>query len=195
MQNSENKRQVSRVREIVFMGIMIALDVLAVRFLSVETPVMRVGLGFLANIIAGMYLGPARAGIVGLLADLVGFFMFPKGTFFPGFTISAAVNGILAGYFLEGRKSANFKWFVSYAILSTLLVDTLMNTIWLVMMLHNGDMSFFWTRLSIRIPNQVVVTALKIIMVPLLYNTVFKRLRAVGVERPGIREGSAKSIN
>lgn len=44
MQNSENKRQVSRVREIVFMGIMIALDVLAVRFLSVETPVMRVGL-------------------------------------------------------------------------------------------------------------------------------------------------------
>lgn len=177
------------------MGIMIALDVLAVRFLSVETPVMRVGLGFLANIIAGMYLGPARAGIVGLLADLVGFFMFPKGTFFPGFTISAAVNGILTGYFLEGRKSANFKWFVSYAILSTLLVDTLMNTIWLVMMLHNGDMSFFWTRLSIRIPNQVVVTALKIIMVPLLYNTVFKRLRAVGVERPGNRESSAKSIN
>lgn len=196
MQNNEKRQQpMLRVREIVFMGIMIALDVLAVRFLSFEIPTMRIGTGFLAIIIAGMYLGPLRAGLVGLIADLLGFVLFGKGIFFPGFTISALVNGVIAGYFLEGKKSAKVVNYVLYALISTLVVDTLMNTTWLVMMLHENDFSYFMARLLPRLPNQVVVTVLKIIMVPILYRTLFQRFVARGVEHPGIRERGERTVN
>lgn len=188
MESNGNYQGKLRVREIVFMGIMIALDVLAVRFLSFEIPTMRVGLGFLAIMIAAMYLGPVRAGIVGLIADLLGFVLFGKGIFMPGFTISALVNGLIAGYFLEGKKSSQVYNYILYGIVSTLVVDTLMNTTWLVMMLHNNDFSYFMARLIPRVPNQIVVTVLKIIMAPILYNTLFKRFVARDVEHKGIRE-------
>ncbi len=190
-----NKRQktTNRVREIVFMGILIALDVVAVRFLSFQTPAMRIGFGFVANLIAGMYLGPLRAGIVGVTADLLGFFLFGQGLFFPGFTISAGVQGLLAGFFLEGKKSKDLPRIIIYAILSTVLVDTLMNTTWLVLMLDNGNFAAFWPRLSLRVPNQIAVTVLKVILVPILYRAVFQRFKATGVEHAGIRE--PKAIN
>ena len=188
--NPGGSRSTQLAKEIVFMGIMIALDVIAVRFLSLTTPVMRIGTGFIAVIIAGMYLGPVRAGIVGLIADLIGFMLFPVGAFFPGFTLSATVSGVLAGYFLEGKKSGDFKNVIIYAVFSTLLVDTLMNTTWLVMMLHQGDFTKFLIRLIPRIPNQVVITVLKIVLIPLLYSRLFKRFRIAGVEHPGIREAN-----
>lgn len=193
--NGRRQKSKLRVEEIVFMGIMIAIDVLTVRFLSFEIPTMRVGLGFLSIIIAGMYLGPVRAGIVGFIADLLGFFLFGKGIFFPGFTISAAVNGIIAGYFIEGKKSSKVLNYVVYALVSTLVVDTLLNTSWLVIMLHESDFSYFMARLLPRIPNQVVVTALKILMVPLFYNTLFRRFVARGVEHPGIRDKAERTVN
>lgn len=188
MQSNGNYQGKLKVREIVFMGIMIALDVLAVRFLSFEIPTMRIGLGFLAIMISGMYLGPLRAGAVALIADLLGFVLFGKGIFFPGFTISAMVNGLIAGHFLEGKKSAKVYNYVLFALLSTLVVDTLMNTTWLVMMFHNNDFSYFMARLIPRVPNQIIVTVLKIIMAPLLYKTLFKRFVARDVEHKGIRE-------
>lgn len=181
-------RSANLARELVFMGIMVALDVIAVRFLSFNMISMRIGTGFIAAIVAGMYLGPIRAGMVGLVADLIGFTMFPVGGFFPGFTLSAIVQGLLAGYFLEGKKSGRQLNVIIYAVFSTLLVDTLMNTSWLVMMLHQSDFNKFMVALLPRIPNQIAVTVLKIVLIPILYRTLFKRFRAQGVEHPGIRE-------
>ena len=186
--NLSGGRSTNLVREIVFMGIMIAVDVVAVRFLSFNMITMRIGTGFIANIVAGMYLGPVRAGIVGLIADLIGFTLFPVGVFFPGFTLSAVVSGALSGFFLEGKKSSQKFNIIAYALISTLLVDTLMNTTWLVLMLHDGDFSKFMFRLIPRIPNQIAVIVLKIILVPILYRTLFKRFRAAGAEHSGIRE-------
>lgn len=187
-------RQANKVNELVFMGIMIALDIIAVRFLSITTPAMRIGLGFTSSIIAGMYLGPVRATIVGVVADLLGFAVFPQGLFFPGFTISQAVSGFLAGYFLEGKKSAHGTNVLLYAVLSTLLVDSILNTTWLVMMLHDSDFSFFLFRLIPRLPNQAVITVLKVILVPIFYRALFQRIKAKGVERPGIRETADQSV-
>lgn len=183
-------RSTNLVKEIVFMGIMIAVDVVAVRFLSFNMITMRIGTGFIANIIAGMYLGPVRAGLVGLIADLIGFTLFPVGAFFPGFTLSAVLNGVIAGAFLEGKKSSLRRNVILYALVSTLLVDTLLNTTWLVMMLHQNDFGKFMFRLIPRIPNQVAMIVLKIILVPVLYRTLFKRFRIRGVEHPGIREAA-----
>ena len=186
--NLSGGRSTKLVNEIVFMGIMIAVDVIAVRFLSINLITMRVGIGFIANIVAGMYLGPVRAGMVGLIADLIGFTLFPVGAFFPGFTLSAVMSDVIAGFFLEGKKSSRLFNIIMYAVVSTVLVETLMNTTWLVLMLHQGDFSKFMFRLIPRIPNQLATIVFKIILIPIFYKTLFKRFRAKGVERAGIRE-------
>ncbi len=189
MNNKRNSdRSISQVKVLAFMSILIALDVILVRFVSFEIPSMRIGAGFIAVIIAGMYLGPLRAGIVGLVADILGMLIFPKGAFFPGFTLSGSLNYVIAGWFLEGKKSAKTFNVITYAIFSTLIIDTFLNTIWLVMMLHQNDMSRFIPVLAPRVPFQIVMTILKVILIPILYRTLFSRLKATDVERPGIRE-------
>lgn len=191
---TKNPQRMSQVKILAFMGIMVALDVILVRFVSFEIPSMRIGGGFMAVILAGMYLGPVRAGIVGLVADILGMLIFPKGAFFPGFTLSAGLNYFIAGWFLEGKKSANTVNVVIYAVFSTLLIDTVLNTTLLVMMLHQNDFTKFMAVLLPRIPFQIVVTALKIVFIPLIYRTLFKRFKADGVERLGIRESSAAKL-
>ncbi|PKK39601.1 Substrate-specific component FolT of folate ECF transporter [Clostridiaceae bacterium JG1575] len=186
----KTQKTTNPVREITFMGIMIALNVIAVRFLSIETPFMRVGFGFIAFFISGMYLGPLRSGIVAALADLVGMALFAKAQYFPGFTLSSFIAGTIAGAMLEGKKSKDLRWVIGYGILSTLIADTILVTIWLVMINHQGDLAFFIPRLLPRLPYQGVITVLKIILIPIFYRTVFVRLRVPGVERPGIREAA-----
>lgn len=189
MRNStKNSQSISQAKVLAFMGIMIALDVILVRFLVIQGPAMRISFHFIVVILAGMYLGPFRAGIIGIVADILGMLIFPRGAYFPGFTLSAGITYVMAGYFLEGRKSAKMLNVVVYSVLSTLLIDTVLNSIWLVMLLHQNDFTKFMVILGPRIPFQIVVTVLKIIFIPIIYRTLFKRFRANDVEHPGIRE-------
>lgn len=189
MKNSTKSNQsISQAKVLAFMGIMIALDVILVRFLVFQTPTMRISFHFIVIILAGMYLGPLRAGIVGVVADILGMLIFPRGAYFPGFTLSAGITYALAGFFLEGKKSAKLFNVVVYSVLSTLLIDTVLNTIWLVMLVHQNDFTKWSVVLGTRIPFQIVVTVLKIIFIPIIYRTLFKRFRASDVEHPGIRE-------
>ena len=55
---------------------------------------------------AGALFGPGIAAIVGILTDIGGFLVKPTGPYFPGFTISGAVSGLIYGIMLH-RKDNN----------------------------------------------------------------------------------------
>ncbi len=184
-----NERPRDKTKELVVMALFVALDIIFQRFIApIKLPTMQLTFGFVTVILTGMYLGPVRAGIIAVVSDLLtGLLGLTAGTFFPGFTLSALTNGVLSGYFLEGKKSAKIGNVVIWAILSSLIVSTLMNTLWLVIMYSDGDMSKFIPRLLPRIWTQAAITVAKIVFVPIIYNGVFRKLRLEGVERNGIR--------
>jgi ECF transporter S component (folate family) len=85
------------------MAILIALQIILTRFLSIFIfPWLRFSLGFLPIAAVGMLLGPIPAALCGALGDVLGFFLFPSGTFFPGYTLTAALTGLIYGLFLYG---------------------------------------------------------------------------------------------
>lgn len=76
-------------------------------------PALRIGFGGLPIMISGMLFGPLVGGTVGVVADLIGFLLNPMGgTYFPGFTISAALTGVIPGliykWIPKTKKSLNF---------------------------------------------------------------------------------------
>ena len=111
--------------------------------LSTVTEITLTGL----PIAAGGYLfGPWIGMLIGALIDICGFFAAPKGAFFPGFTISTALMGMIYGLFLyrklwenEARRksllSTGEKGLVLRVILSHLLktvfISLLLNCFWL----------------------------------------------------------------
>ncbi|OWZ83702.1 folate family ECF transporter S component [Natranaerobius trueperi] len=56
---------------------------------------IKIGLGGLPVIIAGILLGPLAGGVVGVVSDLVGYLVMPMGPYMPHFTLTAALTGII----------------------------------------------------------------------------------------------------
>lgn len=72
----------------------------------------------------GYIFGPKYSAIIAGLGDLIGAILFPFGAYFPGFTISAAMMGLVYGIFLykkPGEERKDFK-FIIQLIVSSIIV-------------------------------------------------------------------------
>ena len=76
---------------VVGLALLIALEVVLTRFLSINLPIVRIGFGFLPVAIAAILFGPLWAGIGYAVGDLIGMLIWPTGAYFPGFTLVAVV--------------------------------------------------------------------------------------------------------
>lgn len=83
----KNMSQRQKTKKLVMMGLLIALQIIFVRFLSFSAgnSSIRISLGFFPVAVAGMILGPVGGGLVGIVADFLGMMLFSRGDiyFFP----------------------------------------------------------------------------------------------------------------
>ena len=89
-----NKKKIP-VKNIALMGLLIALQIVFVRFLSIQTWNLKISFGFLPLVMAAIILGPVESAVVGAAADFLGAVIFPTGPYFPGMTITALLTGIV----------------------------------------------------------------------------------------------------
>lgn len=64
------------------------------------TDFIKIGFAFIADEMTGMMFGPVVGGLMGAAADIVKYLVRPTGAFFPGFTISGALSGVIYGVIL-----------------------------------------------------------------------------------------------
>ena len=93
-------------RKLVFLSLLTALGIVLTRFLSLRLPLfgvegIRIGIGSLPMIFAGMVFGPVAGGIVGAVTDLVGFWISPMGAYMPHFTFTAFLTGFIPGFLMK----------------------------------------------------------------------------------------------
>lgn len=127
-ENINAKRKIS-AKEIALSGVFIAISIILTRIFAIMVPIaglpaLRIGFGAIPIQISGILMGPVIGGIVGVIADLLGFVMNPGGgIFFPGFTLTAALNGIIPGllfnYFRKTKGNINFN--IINAIITVLI--------------------------------------------------------------------------
>lgn len=96
------------------MALLIALNVVLERILSLRIILggvegLRIGIGPLPVVFAGVFMGPLAGGLVGaIIGDLVGFLINPLGPYMPHFTLTATLRGVIPGLliflFSRGRR-------------------------------------------------------------------------------------------
>ena len=124
-------------KALVQIALLIALDIILTRFLRIQTPTLRISFGFLPIAIIAMLHGPMLAGIAGALGDLIGFMLVPVGTFFPGFTLSAILTGVIYGVFLYDRPKSLGR-IVMIALTMTVCITLVLNTFWLSILFEDA---------------------------------------------------------
>ena len=115
------------LRALVVTALMIALEVILHRLLSIKTPLVVIHFGFLPIAVVAIASGPWLAGGAWAMAEILGAILFPTGAYFPGFTVTALIMGILFGIFFH-RKARWWKVVLCITVVSvvcTLLLDSL----------------------------------------------------------------------
>ena len=170
---SENKYDARSISKI---GLLMALELVLTQFISIETPIVRIGFGFLPIAIIGMLYGPWIAGTASAITDIVGTILFGGGVFFPGFVLSAFIGGMIYGLILY-KKPKSLKRIIIAILLVTVFVNLGLNTVWLTIMLDKAILVIFPTRL---VQNLVLAP----VNVMLLYFVVQNRTlrKAIGID-------------
>lgn len=120
-----------KIRNILFVGLFISLEVILTRFLSIENSIVRISFEFIPIAISAVLFGPLTAGVAAAIADVLGMLIFPKGPYFPGFTLSAFVTGFLYGVVLYKKKITVLRSFIAVFVV-TIVASLTLNTIWLI---------------------------------------------------------------
>ena len=133
-----------RTLDVTVLGILMALGLIVDRF-TVGTKTIQLGFGFVIVVIGTLVSGQV---------------------YNPGFTLSAILGAIVYGWFLYGHKSS-IKRIVISQLLIMLVVNLVLNTLWISLMYQTPYVTFLMTRIL----KEVVTTPIQIIIIYFLLNS------------------------
>ena len=136
----------NNVKKLTRIALLIAVSVVLSRFLSVATPIMKIGFAFLPLAIVGIMYGPFWGALAAGLADFIGAILFPIGPYFPGYTLTASLMGFTYGLFLQNAGAKNIVKILSAAVIVNLGFHLCLNTVWIQMFTGKAYLALLPTR-------------------------------------------------
>lgn len=156
----------SKNKKIILTAVLLAMQIILSRFLSVKTPILKISFTFIPSMLCAIWLGTKWAVLLNVLGDIIGATLFPTGAFFIGYTISTAISGLIYGLLLYKKEDNSYtdKQFIIRIIISVILVMCIsnigLNTLWISITTGKAFIVLLGTRIVkelIMIPTQIVV--------------------------------------
>ena len=170
------KKDIFTTETLVITSFMIALSVVLSKLVSVNISFLRIGFGFLPIAVLAILYGPVVAAVGYGLADIIGAFLFPTGTFFPGFTVSAVLTGLIFGFVLYNKEVTIIRALTASALVC-LFVNLLLNTYWLTFLLGKG----FTVLLASRAVKEVVAIPVMALLIVAVDRYVLRHVKSRAV--------------
>lgn len=155
--------------------VLVAIEVVLSRFCSIATQFGKIGFAFAPLAVCGMLFGPWWGCLAGGLADFIGAILFPIGPYFPGFTLSNALVGLLFGLCLHKRFSGWWNIVIA-VVLSNFGVSLFLSTLWLKLLYGSPYLGLLPTRLG----QSCIMVVLEFLLIRLLQKPMggyFKQIR------------------
>lgn len=156
------------MQRLVRVALLMALTIVLQNYLGIRTMHFKIGFAFVPIAICAMLYGPLWAGGMAAAADLLAWVLYPVGPYFPGFTLTAFLTGIIFGLFLR-RNEAKWKSIILAVVLTQLVCGMLVNTYWLTILYDTPFTVMFVTR----IPQFAVLVPLQIVVIRLINSKKF----------------------
>ena len=126
-------KQLHRPQALAGAALLAALHLVLNQFTIPLGPYLQVGFDFLTIGTTGMLYGPWVAGISGIITDILGYMLRPDGPYFPGWTLSAFLMGVLYGLLLYGRRVHLGRVIVT-RVLMVVIFNFFLTPLWLSML-------------------------------------------------------------
>ncbi|MBQ8641239.1 MAG: folate family ECF transporter S component [Clostridia bacterium] len=185
---STARKAVRIILRICICAMLIAMEIVLNRFLSINTMGLKIGFAFLPPMLAAMLYGPGTSALIWAASDFLGALLFPIGPYHPGFTVCAAFMGLVMGVMVHqnpihvqiGRGNlhfiANIHWdkikfynILIPVLINCLVIGLLVNTFW-VSQLYGSKT--YWGWFLYRLPEYAVMIPVQIVFAPVLMRIV-----------------------
>ena len=151
-----------KTKKLTTVAILVAMHIILSRFLSYSVWNMKIGFDFLPVAVAAVLYGPAAAAAVGGIGDFIGAILFPIGPYFPGYTLSAALMGVVLGLLL--RRKQTLPRILAAVAVNQWVISLLLTSYWISF----TNLTPYWPMVASRIPQSAVMTVLQIAVLLLL---------------------------
>lgn len=141
----ESYLELKNIRTITTCAMFGAISIVLGYFTIQIGDVLKIGFSNIPNQMVAYLFGPVLAPIFGGAMDIVKYLIKPVGGFFPGFTITAILAGMINGCFLY-RKKMTWKRAFIVNLIVIVICDMILNTYWLSILYGKG----FLTLLPLR---------------------------------------------
>lgn len=163
-------------KKLAILGMMIALHIILNSVATIPTPMNRFGPSFLVMALSGGLFGPGGGAVVGGLSDFIRANAMPQGgNYFPGFTITSIIAGLIYGFFLYNKEPK--AWRIACAsLLVDLVPNFLINSYWLSMLRGITYTQSLYMRLVPAVFQAQLKLIIMLIVYPKLYELTKKKL-------------------
>lgn len=144
---SDSLKELVVTKNLVLCGLMAALAVTLGMVASIDVgPYIRIGFSGLPNRVVEYLFGPVAGCFFGGALDVLKYVLKPTGPFFFGFTFNAMLAGVIYGTILY-RKPVTIKRILAAEFLVKLIVNCILNTLWISMLYGKGFVAILPLRL------------------------------------------------
>jgi len=169
----------NKSKRILLCALFIASCIVLGRILSIRTTIITIGFSFVPIMLGAIILGPKYSTFIATISDVIGALLFPTGSYFFGFTITAFLTGLTYGLLLYRKEFKIDKSFILRLIISTIIVtgilNGILNTVWLIM-INQGASKIV---VPIRILKQLVMAPIKVFTIISICKILEERLKGL----------------
>lgn len=152
-------KELKNVYSLVLIAMFLALRVVFGLFANATLPIfgntVKLSPAFLPIMATGALFGPVPAALVGGLGDVISFLVSPTGMYFPGFTISGVLTGLIYGCFFYQTKISLPRVVLGWTV-NMLAVETFLAALWLWALYSSSSASPYYVYLGIRFLSEAV---------------------------------------
>ncbi|WZL72441.1 folate family ECF transporter S component [Clostridiaceae bacterium 35-E11] len=164
-----------QTKNLIILSLFTAISIVLTRFFSVMLPItgiagIRLSFGDIPILLSGILFGPLAGALVGITADIIGAVFLSTFGYFPGFTISAALTGVIPPLAIKifGTRKIKVKHIFLSILMTDIVVSLCLNTLWLNVMTGKA----FFVLLPPRIIARIILIPIATAVVYALYKKI-----------------------
>ena len=162
----------SKTYKLVVIAFFIALEIVLTRFCSINTAFLRIGFGFLPVAMVAIMFGPIYSSIAYAVGDILGMLIFPTGGgYFPGFTLTAFLTGLVFGIVLHGTQITPKRTLIA-SLIVVLVLNLGLDTLWLTILMGQGYLAL----LPMRLIKCAFAIPVQTFLIPVVWNKIIKKV-------------------
>ncbi len=134
----QSNNELKSITTLATVALFIAVHLFLDRLTTIPlTATLHVSFKFVAIAAIGMLYGPSVSVYASFIMDILAFFLYPKGAYFPGYTITAMVTGLIFGLCLYKKKITVARCFFA-KLLVNVICNLGINSLWAAILTGNA---------------------------------------------------------